>query len=102
MLFTPAELAAQLGQRIRTRRIGLDLTQVQAAERAGVAYRTWRRLEGQGKAPVEDLARAALALGCEDGLAALFPPVAAGSMDELLRQQAAAAPKQRQRAGRRP
>lgn len=95
---TPSEIVSDLGQRVKARRLGLGYTQVIAAERAGVAYRTWRRLEGQGKASIEDLARAAVALRCEEGLADLFPAMAALSMDELLRQQAAAAPKARQRA----
>ena len=98
MLETPSELAAGLGQRVKARRLGLGYTQAAAAERAGVAYRTWRRLEGEGKASIEDLVRAAVALRCEEGVVDLFPPVAASSMDELLRQQAAAAPKARQRA----
>jgi len=75
-----------------------DAGHAAAAERAGVAYRTWWRLEGQGKASIEDLVRAAVALRCEEGLGDLFPQVAASSMDELLRQQAAAAPTVSQRA----
>ncbi|WP_121120149.1 helix-turn-helix domain-containing protein [Croceibacterium ferulae] len=98
MLHLPSEIIADLGQRIKARRLGLGYTQAAAAERAGVAYRTWRRLEGEGKASIEDLVRAAVALRCEEGVAGVFPPVAASSMDELLRQQAAAAPKVRQRA----
>ncbi|KHL24138.1 DNA-binding protein [Croceibacterium mercuriale] len=98
MLHTPLEIIADLGRRVKARRIGLGYTQAAAAERAGVAYRTWRRLEGQGKASIEDLVRAAVALRCEEGVGDLFPKVAASSMDELLRQQAAAAPKVRQRA----
>jgi len=98
MLHTPLEITAELGQCVKARRLGLGYTQAAAPERVGVAYRTWRRLEGQGKASIEDLVRAAVALRCEEGLGELFPQVAAGSMDELLRRQAAAAPKVRQRA----
>lgn len=99
MLETPPELATSIGQRIRRRRLDMGLTQANAAARAGVAYRTWRRLEAEGKASIDDLVRAALALRCEQHLAALFPAPAATSMDMLLQQQkAAAGPKLRMRA----
>lgn len=97
MLETPLELAQGLGGRVRARRLALGMTQVAAAARAGVAHRTWRRLEGEGRASVEDLVRAALALRCEQGLAELFPLPAATSMDALLAAQQQAAPKPRQR-----
>jgi transcriptional regulator with XRE-family HTH domain len=99
-LDTPLEFAATLGQRIKARRLGMNYTQADAASRAGVAYRTWRRLESEGKASIEDLVRAAIALRCERDLAALFPEPAATSMDALLQQQRAAqatAPKQQRR-----
>ena len=87
MFLTPIELMAGLGGRIKARRIALGVTQVDAAERAGVSYRTWRRMEQEGKASIEDLARAAIALRCEEGLEALFPVPAATSMEALLRRQ---------------
>ncbi|MBY0283595.1 MAG: helix-turn-helix domain-containing protein [Sphingomonas sp.] len=101
MIETPRELAFALGQRIKARRLAMGFTQADAAARAGVAYRTWRRLESEGKASIEDLVRAAIALRCERDLAALFPEPAATSMDALLQQQRAAqvaAPKRRLRA----
>lgn len=91
MLKTPSELMGELGRRIASRRRALGWTQQAAAERAGVAYRTWRRLEGAGQASIEDLVKAAVALRCEEGLETLFPAPAAGSLDELLRQQKAQA-----------
>lgn len=98
MLETPVELATVLGQRVKRRRLGLGYTQMDAAARAGISYRTWRRLEAEGKASIEDLVRAAVALRCEQDLAALFPEPSALSMDALLRQQKAAAPRRRLRA----
>jgi transcriptional regulator with XRE-family HTH domain len=86
MLFTAPELAAQLGSRVRARRQSLGLTQAEAAARSGVSYGTWRRLEASGKASIEDLARAALALRCEEGLATLFAPAPARTLTELLAQ----------------
>ena len=91
MLKTVPELVQDLAARIRARRGALGWPQTEAARRAGIAYRTWRRLETQGMASVEDLVKAAVALRCEEGLAALFPAPVAGSLDALLEQQRAAA-----------
>lgn len=94
-----ADLLTQMGRLIKTRRLALNLTQAEAAAKSGVAYRTWRRMETEGSASIEDLIRAAIALRCEQGLGALFPEPAANSMDELLKtQQAAAKLTQRQKA----
>lgn len=100
-MLTINEQREALGQRIKTRRIALNFTQQVAAERAGVAYRTWRRMETDGSASIDDLIRAAYALRCEDGIEALFPGPVARSMDELLEMQRQAAKKKvRQRAGK--
>lgn len=77
----------------------MGLTQKDAAERSGVAYRTWRRMEGEGKASIEDLVRAAIVLRCEHDLVKLFPEPVANNMDELLERQRIAAGK-RKRVGR--
>ena len=88
MLKTASELTQDLADRIRSRRLALGLSQQEAAQRSGVAYRTWRRPETQGKASVEDLIKAAIALRCEETLAGLFPEPVAASLDDLLRSQA--------------
>jgi transcriptional regulator with XRE-family HTH domain len=78
----------------------MGLTQTDAADRAGVAYRTWRRMEKNGSASIEDMVRAAVVLRCEQGLGALFPAPTASSMDELLvRQRNSATIKQRKKMG---
>lgn len=98
MFFTLQDQMIGLGKRIKARRLALDLTQQAASAKAGVAYRTWRRMEVEGKASIEDLIRAAIALRCDEGVAGLFPEMVANSMDELLAQQRKAAKSQRQRA----
>lgn len=87
-LKTPPELLLELGARIRRRRAALGWSQQAAAARSGISYRTWRRLEAEGRASIEDMIKAAVALRCENGVEALFPEPAAASMDELLRRQA--------------
>ncbi len=101
MLKTPLEWMQSLGQAIRARRLAQGWSQAEAAERAGMSERTWRRLEHRGQATTENLVNAAIALRCEEHLAGLFPMPAARSMDALLeRQRHAAEPRQRQRVGR--
>lgn len=87
MLKTPIELRLKLGAQIQSRRVVMGITQAQAARRSGVSYSTWRRMETEGKASIEDLVRAALLLRCEQHLDDLFPPPPATSMNELLKQQ---------------
>ncbi|MDY0960359.1 helix-turn-helix transcriptional regulator [Sphingomonas sp. CFBP8993] len=86
MMYAPSEISAEIGQKVKRRRLAMNLTQVDAASRAGVSYRTWRRLEAEGKASIDDLVRAAVALRCEQDLFVLFPEPVASSMDALLEQ----------------
>ena len=92
MLFTPVELAERLGARISARRKQMRLSQIVAAERAGVSHRTWRRMENNGKASIDDLVRAALALRCEREIEDLFPALPARTMDELLKRSRTRSP----------
>lgn len=102
MLKTPRELMLALGQAIRSRRIGYQLSQEEAATRAGMSLSTWKRMEARGPSSVEHLIDAAITLRCEEGVNQLFPPLAASSMDELLKRQTVGADqKPRQRAPRR-
>ena len=100
MLQTPSEILDELAGRIKARRVALGWPQLEAAQRAGVAYRTWRRLETEGQASLEDMVKAAVALRCEEALGALFPLPAASSLDALLAQQVARVPTRRVRAPR--
>lgn len=103
-MYAPSEIAAEIGLKVQRRRLAMNLTQVDAASRAGVSYRTWRRLEAEGKASIDDLIRAAVALRCEQDLFALFPEPVARSMDALLEQKRMTertAPKRRRRTASR-
>jgi len=102
MLKTPQELMQELRQAVRSRRIGYQLSQEDAAKRAGMSLSTWKRMEANGPSSVEHIINAAITLRCEDGLGQLFPPLAASNLDELLERQAAEAKKKnRKRAPRR-
>ena len=100
-MHAPSEISAEIGRKVQHRRLAMNLTQVDAASRAGVSYRTWRRLEAEGKASIDDLVRAAVALRCEQDLFSLFPELVASSMDALLEQNRITertTPKRRRRA----
>lgn len=102
MLKASSEILLELAGRIRNRRAILGWTQQEAARRAGIPYRTWRRLENEGKASLEDMIKSSIALRCENTLDALFPEPAATSLDDLLKRQAeAASPPVRMRARKR-
>lgn len=102
MLKTSRELMLELGHSIRSRRIGYQLSQEEAAKRAGMSLSTWKRMEAHGPGLVEHLIDAAITLRCEESLDRLFPPLAASSLDELLKSQTFAANrKPRKRAPRR-
>jgi len=105
MLKTPSELAAELAARIKLRRLALGWRQDDTARRAGIALRTWQRLESSGQASIEDLIRASTALRCEGALDGLFPEPAARTLDELLERErlgSSARSPQRLRAPRAP
>lgn len=101
MIETASELSLRLGAQIQARRAAMSITQAEAARRSGVSYSTWRRMETEGRASIDDLVRAALLLRCEQHLAGLFPLPAAASMDDLLKRQKreqAAKPRRRARS----
>jgi transcriptional regulator with XRE-family HTH domain len=70
MFDTPLEIAEAIGSDIRLRRLVFGWGQAEAADRAGVSYRTWRRMETEGKASIDDLVRAAIALRSKQNLRA--------------------------------
>lgn len=85
-LFTPAEVARQLGERATQLRLGRNWKRETLAERAGVSVFLIKRFEASGQVSLENLLKLALALDCLDQFEALMraPPVR--SIAELDRQ----------------
>lgn len=84
---TLAELAGDLGARLRDCRIARGLEQEELAARAGISGRTLRNLErGQGSS-LETFLRTLKALGLLGGLSALAPRPSVDPM-ALLKQRA--------------
>ncbi|MDO9568047.1 MAG: helix-turn-helix domain-containing protein [Hydrogenophaga sp.] len=96
-LALPEEVCAELGRRVRARRLALNLSAEELAARAGVADRTLRRLEQTGFSTLATFVRVLEVLNALPDLQevlALQP-----RSIKAMRAQAQAAP--RMRAGRR-
>ena len=90
-LITPQEMQAELTQRIKARRLALNLTQVGLATRSGVSWGTIKRFERTGQIALESLLKLALVLECLDDFEAVCPPYpkaeALQSLDEMLAEK---------------
>lgn len=78
------DLCKSVAQRLRLRRLELDLTQKGLAERAGVNVETYRRFERTGEISFKNMAKLSIALGMSADLSTLFNQKQYGSLDELL------------------
>ena len=91
---TPEAIIAELGARIAHRRIELGMTQVKAAEQAGVGKRTIERIEAGGDTQLTTLVRLIRILGLTDQLDQLIPEPTTSPIEMLKQKQ----PKKRKRA----
>lgn len=87
VLASNAEIARELGRRLRSQRLARNLQQSELAARAGVARGTVQNVEGKGQCSVESLVRIVRALGLVDDLTGLFELKAAQSIAELARTE---------------
>lgn len=70
---SPEEIAAALGERLRTLRLALGATQAAIADKAGVSERSLRDLEGGQGSTVQTLIRVLKALGADNVIDAIAP-----------------------------
>jgi transcriptional regulator with XRE-family HTH domain len=97
---TPGEVTAELGSRLKARRLSLRMTQEELARRAGLNVGTVKNLEAKaGACMLDTVVRLSLALGLADQFENLFEqkPKSIAQMERV-----AAAPSQRARRSRRP
>lgn len=80
----PEDLARQVGERARARRLAANLTRATLAERSGVPVSTIRKFEVTGAIGFVALLQLADALDCLDDVARLFPVKAAATIDEFV------------------
>ena len=89
-------ILAEIGERITSRRLDLQLTQADVAEQAGVAKRTVERIEAGASAQMSSIIRILRVLDGLPGLDRMIPEAGPRPMDLLKRKG-----KVRQRASRR-
>ena len=85
-LLTDDAVLAELGARIASRRIELQLTQAAVAEQAGIAKRTLERIEAGQTSQLLTLVRVLRVLDAASGLDSVIPESGPSPMDLLKRK----------------
>jgi len=93
-LKTPKEIRQEIAARAKERRLALNISQKELAERSGVSLGSVKRFESSGLVSLASLLEISLVLGCMDDFAGLF------SVQEKPVSLFAPEPKKRQRSGR--
>jgi transcriptional regulator with XRE-family HTH domain len=93
-LKTPKEVCQELAARAKERRLALNISQKELAERSGVSLGSVKRFESSGLVALSSLLEIALVLGCLDDFTGLF------AVRQELVSLFAPEPKKRKRSGR--
>lgn len=81
---TPSTVAVRLAERVKARRLELDLTQEGLARRAGLPTATYRRFERTGEISLAGLLRVAMALDSLDDFERLFSDRKYRTLDDVV------------------
>ena len=96
LIKTPESIRKEISQKVKRRRLDVNLSQQGLADRSGVNISTLRVFEREGKVSLENLLKLAFALGDLDAFENLFSKtpddISNLSLDDLLAEK-----KQRQR-----
>ena len=84
--YTPSEIADILGERLKTQRLSLNLTQATLAEKAGVGVSTVARIEAGQGGTLDNIIRVAIALGMINHFAQLFY-ITPTSIEDIITKQ---------------
>ena len=84
--YTPSEIASTLGQRLKTQRLSLNLTQFAVANQAGIGLSTVARIESGEGGTMDNVIRLAIALGMINHFAHLFETTP-DSIEDIIAQQ---------------
>ena len=84
--YTPSEKAVILGERLKTQRLVLNLTQATLAEKAGVGVSTVARIESGQGGTLDYVIRLAIALGMINHFAELFD-IKPSSIEDIIAKQ---------------
>ncbi|MCD8207263.1 MAG: XRE family transcriptional regulator [Bacteroidales bacterium] len=85
-LATPNEAAAGLAERVRRRRLELNLTQEGMAARSGIKFATYRRFEQTGEISLRGLLQIGFALDALDEFDRLFTQRQYQTLDDVLNE----------------
>ena len=83
---TPADVAKELAQRVKQRRLEQQLTQAELAKKADLPLSTYRRFEQTAQISLEGLLNVAFALGLLEDVNQLFTNKTWSSIDDMLQQ----------------
>lgn len=84
--YTPSEVIQILAKRLKKRRLILNLTQENLAERAGVGISTIARIESGQGGTLDNVVRIAIGLGLINEFAELFD-IAPANIKEVIEQK---------------
>jgi len=90
------EVRAELGGRLRTKRISLGISQAVLAAKSGVGISTIKLIESKGQSTLENLVKMLIALGLVGELQNLFvhKPASIAMMERMNQAQRLRAPRQ--------
>ena len=84
--YTPSEISESLGERLKTQRLALNLTQATLAEKAGIGVSTVARIESGQGGTLDNVIRLAIALGMINHFAQLFE-ITPHSIEDIIAKQ---------------
>ena len=84
--YTPSEISDILGNRLKARRLSLNLTQSAVAEKAGIGISTVARIESSQGGTLDNVIRLAIALGMINHFSELFDVAPADIKDIIAKQ----------------
>ena len=84
--YTPSEIATILGERLKTQRLAINLTQAALAEKAGIGISTVARIESGQGGTLDNMIRLAIALGMINHFAELFD-IKPTSIEDIIAKQ---------------
>lgn len=82
---SPDSILKGIAERVRERRLELNLTQKAFAKRAGVGYDAYRNFEKTGEITLKNLVLCAYVVDDTDSFTALFTKKSYKSLDEILK-----------------
>lgn len=83
--FSPEAIGHKIAENLRTRRLGLNLTQKALAKKSGVSLGSLKRFENLGEISLKNLLLLAICLNSTDEFLKLFEPSGYQSVEDVVR-----------------